>query len=96
MAKKESLNRQTETLWSVLSLIAVFCILAAVVFSQGSFDLEKFGISNPVANGLDDQKKAIFLVSDNFKVLSPPETYLENELYEKINGKAPLYTEAGF
>jgi len=31
-----------------------------------------------------------------FKVLSQIETYTAENLYEKINGKAPLYTESGF
>lgn len=96
MAHNKSLNRYKEAVFSIFSLAAVVLIVVAVVLIQGNFDLKKFGVSDSIAKSAADIIEPIFSVSDKFKPLSPAEDYAEGRLYEKINGKAPLYTDAGF
>ncbi len=96
MTQQKSLNRKTETVISLTVLSLIICGVAAVLFMQSRFDLTEFGVNIAGAKDRTIEAEALFPLSDAFEVLSPPENYPESDLYEKINGKAPLYTDAGF
>jgi len=96
MTQHISLNRKMETVISIAVLFAIICVIAAILFIQGRFDLTEFGV-NPAGEKKEIvESVSFFSISDDFEVLSAAEHYGPDELYEKINGKAPLYTDAGF
>ncbi|MHC4395716.1 MAG: DUF6599 family protein [Planctomycetota bacterium] len=72
--------RRLETAVSICILFVLFLIGLGVFIKQ-----------------LDPSEKALSsLVPSGFKILSEAELYNGENLYEKINGKAPFYTESGF
>jgi len=98
-----SSGKRTESVVSIF-LTAVLIVIAAGVFiRQSRFEPGRFGMNStgtsiykPDTN--DQQQKSIFdsITTDGFEKFSTTQTYLSDNLYEKINGKAPSYTEAGF
>jgi hypothetical protein len=84
--------------------MVLLLIAAAVFLKQRDADITRFGVSTgsiqPNSPRLQaGNKKQIdvrSLVPAGFETLSKTETYEAENLYEKINGKAPLYTESGF
>jgi hypothetical protein len=87
-------------------LIAVPVIVLIVIFNlQQKPDISRFGIQTPItekpqSRGLLTKDKSTIdlglLAPQGFAPFGPGESYVEETLYEKINGKAPLYTESGF
>ena len=80
-----------KSLQSIISLclLAIICIIAiAILIKQSDADMSRFGIE------ISETKAS--LAPDGFETLSAIKTYTAENLYEKINGKAPLYTESGF
>lgn len=81
-----------------ICLLAILFLIAVVIFiRQSNYDLGRFGIQ-PLPTAPTDLTAATLalLVPDGFETLSEVETYNPENLYEKINGKAPLYLECGF
>jgi len=86
-------------------LLAILLLIGLGVFiKQSDFDMGRFGI-NTVALVLSAQGSKIgteekpsfdLPVPSGFKKLSEAETYVPENLYEKIDGKATLYIESGF
>jgi hypothetical protein len=77
--------RRTTHLESAASIAVVFILLAVVgviLNRQAGFDMSRFGI-------VSEQE-------GDFLPVGKAETYNTDNLYEKINGKAPMYQEAGF
>ncbi len=72
--------RRLETAVSICILVVLFLIGLGVFIKQ--FDLS--------------EKAETALVPSGYKMLSEAELYNAETLYEKINGKAPFYTESGF
>lgn len=72
--------KRLESVISICLLMGLF--LMGVVISVKQFD---YNINQPSS-----------LAPVGFETFSKPETYTEENLYEKINGKAPLYIESGF
>ncbi len=99
-----STGRTKSRLESVISIsiIAILLAIAATLFvRQADTDISRFGIT--ATNLQSAQKPApevenspVIQAPAGFDKLSEPEIYDAENLYEKINGKAPLYTEAGF
>ena len=96
-------NRRLEFRISVLLLVVLLIITLGVFRRQSDVDMSRFGIDTTTAAPLlkhvesDTQEQALdAMAPDGFKKLSEIETYDAGNLYEKINGKAPLYIEAGF
>ena len=96
--------RSLESVVSICILVVLFLIGLGVFIKQFDSDISRFGI-DATAAGLSLQKsevnqKAEILLScflpAGFKTLSEIQIYDSENLYEKINGKAPLYTESGF
>jgi len=79
-------------------------LIGLVIFmKQFDVDMSRFGIDTTPLNLPVQQIEAEIqepvleaLTPDGFKKFSEVETYNTGNLYEKINGKAPLYIEAGF
>jgi hypothetical protein len=96
-------NKRLESIISTLLLAILFLIGLGVFIRQFDVDMSRFGIGTITADLLlgqtepNTQEPSLdALMPDGFKKLSKTETYNPENLYEKINGKAPLYTESGF
>lgn len=94
-------QNRLETVISI-SIVAVLLIIAAILLvRQSDTDISRFGI---VAENVQLAQKPPSIAKDSpaipapteFDKLSAEEIYTAENLYEKIDGKAPLYTEAGF
>ncbi len=79
------------------------CILLVLLAIAGAIFIKQLGIdTNAGVAGTADmpQSQVSFelssLAPDGFEIFSKRETYSPGTLYEKINGKSPLYLEAGF
>jgi len=96
-------NRRLESAVSVLLLVTLLLIGLGVLRKQSDADMGRFGIDTTIA-GLSSQPMEAqtqepdlgSLAPAGFKELSGTEIYDPENLYEKINGKAPLYIESGF
>jgi len=93
-----------ESAISICLLTALFLIGLGIFIKQSDYDMSRFGIGT-IPAGLSSQQLDVnreekpvlgSLVSAGFKPLSEAEIYNPENLYEKINGKAPLYLESGF
>jgi hypothetical protein len=73
-----------ESAIGVLYLFHLVLIVAALLVIQSRFDMSGFGI-------MSEQKH-----QGDFLAAGKPEIYDTDNLYEKIDGKAPMYQETGF
>jgi len=96
-------NKRLESAISILLLALLLLIGLGIFIRQFDVDMVRFGIDTTTAGPLSEQIEPNTqepfldaLTPDGFKKLSETETYNAGNLYEKINGKAPLYTESGF
>ncbi len=96
-------NRHLESVISILLLSTLVLIGLVVFIKQFDADMGRFGIDTTNAAPLLEQAESNTqklsldaLIPDGFKKFSESQTYGPENLYEKINGKAPLYTESGF
>ena len=103
MSSVPGLNKRLESAISILLLAVLFLIGLGVFVRQFDVDMGRFGIDTTIAGPLLEQTEPNTLepaldalMPDGFKKLSETETYDAGNLYEKINGKAPSYTESGF
>ena len=85
-------------------LLAVISIIAGAVFlEQADLDMTRFGLDATIVPP-SDQRQSLTrqaldlstLLPTGFRELSPQQAYKAGNLYEKINGKAPFYIDAGF
>jgi len=85
-----------------MGLLAILGAIAlAVLLKQSRIDVSRFGLVSTPSTISDEQDKPQgplpnAIAPSGFQSTAPPRTYTERDLYEKINGKAPFYTEAGF
>ena len=90
-------KKTAESVISFIILIVLAVTAAVVLLKQSNADISRFGIDAPLAEPqLTDSFDLIALVPKNFKPIAKTKIYTADNLYEKINGKAPFYTEAGF
>ncbi len=97
-------NKRLESAVSVLLLAVLFLIGLGVFIKQADVDMGRFGIEAQIAElsaQIAGAKKIeepdlVSLAPAGFETLSKIEVYVSENLYEKINGKAPLYTDSGF
>jgi len=101
LLQKQAKNR--ESVISVCLMLFLLLIGAVVFVRQFDMDMSRFGIE--AVTGLPPQKSQTEQkYQRNFSVFAPfgyvtltaVEDYNSDNLYEKINGKAPFYTETGF
>jgi hypothetical protein len=92
-----------ESAISICLLAVLFLIAVRVFLKQPDFDMSRFGIDTadpgpPSQKSQADSLETILgtLAPRGFETLSESQIYTEENLYEKINGKAPLYIESGF
>lgn len=76
--------RTFETVVGVLILLIMVATAVGIYFLQRDFNMARFGIASGQESGGD------------FPPVGKAETYNNDNLYEKIDGKAPMYQEAGF
>lgn len=93
----DSIKGKPKKLESVVgfSLLAILIFIAIAIFiRQSHYDMTRYGVGTAVSTSGTDISISS-LIPAGFEKLSE-ETYLADNLYEKINGKAPLYIESGF
>lgn len=79
-----------------ISLLAILIIITiTILITQSDYDMSRFGVGTTVSAPGTEKISLTSLAPLGFEKLSE-ETYLADNLYEKINGKAPLYIESGF
>ena len=96
--------RRLESAISICLLAILFLIAFGVFIKQFNYNMSRFGIDTTAAElslqrAEANEKRQMDLSSlapSGFEMLSRIEVYNSENLYEKINGKAPLYTESGF
>ncbi|MBN1796061.1 MAG: hypothetical protein JW804_05255 [Sedimentisphaerales bacterium] len=98
MALRQKQHSKLQTIISVIIMVILIITAGTIFKMQQDFDLARFGIQPAAAEKPVSQKADIFadIKPDNFESSGPTETYSEDNLYNKINGKAPQYTESGF
>lgn len=87
-----------------ICLLAILSLIGVGVFiKQFNYNMSRYGIDTTAIPKLETQNSKFeipfelsSLVPAGFEMLSKAEVYNSENLYEKINGKAPLYTESGF
>ncbi len=92
----DSIKGKPKKLESVvsISLLAILIIITiTILITQSDYDMSRFGIETAVSEPITAKLRS--LVPAGFEMLSE-EVYLADNLFEKINGKAPLYNESGF
>lgn len=85
--------KRLESAIGICLLAILFLIAITVLIKQSDYDMGRFGIE--IAVGEPITAKLRSLAPADFEMLSE-EVYLADNLFEKINGKAPLYIESGF
>jgi hypothetical protein len=87
-----------------ICLLAILSLIGVGVFiKQFNYNMSRYGIDTTAIPKLETQNSKFeipfelsSLAPAGFEMLSKVEVYNSENLYEKINGKAPLYTESGF
>jgi hypothetical protein len=95
--------KRLESVISICILAILFLIGVGVFVKQFNYDMGRFGIDTAAALNFEIQNSKIetafelsSLVPAGFETASKIEVYNSENLYEKINGKAPFYIESGF
>ncbi len=101
MVSMHSRQKRLESAISLCLLAALVLIAIGIFLKQSNFDMGRFGINTSVLLSQKSQANSpqitlSTLTPTGFEMLSESEIYTEENLYEKINGKAPLYIESGF
>ncbi len=90
----------TESLISLVIFIVLIATGTLIWKVQADFDVSKMGIVSDANLVASSSAEAIFdfgaVIESGWSLLGVPQHYSEATLYEKINGKAPLYLDAGF
>jgi len=103
MVKPASRAKRLESTVSSLLLLVIVLLTATILIKQSDYDMGRFGITfttdvpseMPRAGKHEPADLSIFAPA-GFNPLSQTEIYNCDNLFEKINGKAPFYTESGF
>ena len=88
--------RRLESVISICILAILFLIGLGIFIKQFDYDMSRFGIGTAAIPKFEIPFELSSLVPAGFETPSKTEIYNPENLYEKINGKAPLYTESGF
>jgi len=88
--------RRLESVISICLLAILFLIGLGIFIKQFDYDMSQFGIDTTAAPKFEIPFELSSLTPAGFETLSKAEVYNPENLYKKINGKAPLYTESGF
>jgi hypothetical protein len=85
--------RKYESAIGICLLAILFLIAITILIKQSDYDMGRFSIEKTVGEPITAKLRS--LAPAGFEILSE-EVYLADNLFEKINGKAPLYIESGF
>ncbi len=97
MSQGKKVSKKTESLISFGLIVVLILIAAAILYARKDFSLTEIGfIHQEVDADKGDTKGFQAYLDENFTLAGQPEVYNSQSLYEKINGKAPFYIEAGF
>jgi len=88
--------RHFESVVSICLLAIILLIAVGVFLKQYETDMARFGMNIEAVPDPGITFELDSVVPEGFEALSPATTYTAENLYEKINGKAPFYTESGF
>jgi hypothetical protein len=95
--------KRLESAISICLLAILFLIGVGVFIKQSNYNISQYGTDTSAIPKLETQNSKFeipfelsSLVPAGFEMLSKVEVYNSENLYEKINGKTPLYTESGF
>lgn len=94
--------KRLESAVSICLVAILFLIGVGIFLKQFDVDMSRFGIEatrhrRAKLSAQKGEKIALdSLAPSGFGTLAKTETYTTENLYEKINGKAPLYIESGF
>jgi len=96
-------NRRLESAVSIFLLAVLSVFAGAVLIEQADPDMTRFGLdatmalpSNQRQSRSKQDSNLSTLLPTGFRELSAQQVYEAGNLYEKINGKAPFYIDAGF
>lgn len=98
MSSIQSRAKHLESIISISLLVVLFLIGAAVFVKQGRYEKGRFNPDLGVMKeaGTAQVQELSGFVPDGFVPMSQSEKYTAESLYEKINGKAEMYLDAGF
>ncbi len=88
--------KRFESVIGIVYLLHLVLVVVALLVIQSRFDMARFGVSTAALPEQETASKFSDIAPASFEALSKAESYNADNLYEKIDGKAPLYTEAGF
>jgi hypothetical protein len=100
MKKPEAKTGPKESVISYCLLGGIFLLGGVLFLKQNQFDINRYGLAENQLR-TDQQKSSSHIdiseyLPENLTPISQASIYTENNLYEKINGKAPQYIESGF
>ncbi len=92
---------RSETVISIILLACLLLIATGIFIKQFDYDITKFGIASEnnkteISDISLEKLDTSSLAPEGFKKYLKTEIYNSESLYEKIDGKAPLYIDAGF
>ncbi len=104
MGSKIGQAKRLESAVSILILVVLVVIGVGVFIKQFDSDMARFGIvvsgAGPSSQkaGADERAEEVLnaAIPAGFEAFSEIEVYASDNLYEKINGKAPFYLDCGF
>jgi hypothetical protein len=88
--------KRLESVISICLLAILFLTGVGVFVKQSDYDMSRFGIGTAALPKPKVPSEFGDIAPAGFESLSKTEVYDSENLYEKINGKAPLYLESGF
>jgi hypothetical protein len=88
--------KRLESVIGIVFLLHLVLVVVALLVIQSRFDMARFGVSTAALPEQETASKFSDIAPAGFEALSKAESYNADNLYEKIDGKAPLYLEAGF
>ena len=90
--------KHLESAVSICLVVMRFLFGVGIFLKQFDVDMSRFGIEATAKLSAQRGEKMALdsLAPSGFGALAKTETYTAENLYEKINGKAPLYIESGF
>jgi hypothetical protein len=88
--------RTFETVVSVLILLILIGTVVGIYIISRDYNMARFGVSSLESGSPVQESKFSGLATGDLSPVGKAETYNYDNLYEKIDGKAPMYQEAGF
>ena len=96
MSSKPGRAKRLESAISICLLAILLLIGLGVFVKQFDVDMSRFGIEAATVPEFEIPPDLASFVPAGFETLSKTEIYDSENLYEKINGRAALYTDSGF